>query len=40
MIAEVKQLKSAGLSWKRLENFGLEYKFGALYLQKRSPAKK
>lgn len=35
MIAEVKQLKSAGLSWKRLENFGLEYKFGALYLQKK-----
>lgn len=35
MLAEVKRLKSSGLSWKKLENFGLEYKFAALYLQKK-----
>ena len=35
MIEEVKKLKNNGLSWKRLENFGLEYKFIALYLQKK-----
>ncbi len=33
MIAEVKKLRVAGLSWKRLESFGLEYKWLALYLQ-------
>jgi tRNA dimethylallyltransferase len=33
MIKEVKKLKENGLSWKRLESFGLEYKFCALYLQ-------
>lgn len=32
MIAEVKKLKET-LSWKRLESFGLEYKYIALYLQ-------
>ena len=39
MIAEVKKLKNPpagkGLSWKRLEEFGLEYRFVAQYLQKK-----
>ncbi len=35
MVAEVKKLKKSGLSWKRLEEFGLEYKFVARYLQKK-----
>ena len=35
MIAEVKKLKKSGLSWKRLEEFGLEYRYIALYLQKK-----
>ncbi|MDO8593188.1 MAG: tRNA (adenosine(37)-N6)-dimethylallyltransferase MiaA [bacterium] len=33
MIGEVKRLHREGLSWKRLESFGLEYKFIARYLQ-------
>jgi len=33
MITEVKRLKKQGLSWKRLEEFGLEYRFIAQYLQ-------
>lgn len=33
MLKEVKSLKKSGLSWKRLESFGLEYKFCALHLQ-------
>lgn len=33
MIEEVKQLQASGLSWKKLENFGLEYKYIALFLQ-------
>jgi len=33
MIAEVKRLKKSGLSWKRLEEFGLEYRYVAQYLQ-------
>lgn len=33
MINEVKKLHAAGLSWKRLEEFGLEYRFVAQYLQ-------
>ena len=33
MIAEVKKLKKSGLSWKRLEEFGLEYRYIAQYLQ-------
>jgi len=33
MIAEVKKLRKSGLSWKRLEEFGLEYRFIAQYLQ-------
>ncbi len=33
MIKEVKELRSSGLSWKRLESFGLEYEWIAKYLQ-------
>jgi len=33
MVKEVGQLHATGLSWKRLETFGLEYRFIALYLQ-------
>jgi len=33
MLAEVKKLKKSGLSWKRLEEFGLEYRYVAQYLQ-------
>lgn len=35
MIEEVKKLKKMGLSWKRLEEFGLEYYWIARYLQKK-----
>lgn len=35
MVAEVKKLRSGGLSWTRLENFGLEYRYAALFLQKK-----
>jgi len=33
MVDEVKRLKKEGVSWKRLESFGLEYKHAAWYLQ-------
>lgn len=33
MIKEVVKLHKNGVSWKRLESFGLEYKFCALFLQ-------
>lgn len=33
MINEIKKLRKGGLSWKRLEEFGLEYRFVAQYLQ-------
>lgn len=33
MVAEVKKLRHQGLSWKRLEEFGLEYGYTAKYLQ-------
>ncbi len=33
IVAEVKQLHKNGLSWKRLEELGLEYRFTAQYLQ-------
>jgi tRNA dimethylallyltransferase len=33
MIKEVKRLKNQGLSWQRLESFGLEYRWIAKYLQ-------
>ena len=35
MIKEVSGLQSKGLSWKKLESFGLEYKYISLYLQKK-----
>jgi len=34
LVAEVKRLKSI-VSWKRLEEFGLEYRFAAQYLQRK-----
>ena len=34
MIAEIDRLRKS-LSWKRLESFGLEYRFAALYVQKK-----
>lgn len=36
MIAEVKKLRENGVSWKRLEEFGLEYRAVAQYLQKKT----
>ncbi len=33
LITEVKKLRKSGLSWKRLEEFGLEYRHVAQYLQ-------
>ena len=33
MIAEIEQLHTAGLSWKRMEDLGLEYRYCARYLQ-------
>jgi len=33
MISEVKKLRAEGLSWKKLEDFGLEYRWVARYLQ-------
>lgn len=33
MIAEVRKLRKTGLSWKRLEEFGLDYRYVAQYLQ-------
>ncbi len=35
MIKEVENLHKSGLSWKRLEELGLEYRYIALYLQKK-----
>ena len=35
MVREVSKLHAGGLSWKRLESFGLEYKWLALFLQKK-----
>jgi tRNA dimethylallyltransferase len=35
MAKEVQDLHTHGLSWKRLEMLGLEYRFIALYLQKK-----
>lgn len=34
MIEEIANLKKYGLSWKRLEDFGLEYRYVAKYLKK------
>lgn len=33
MIAEVKKIKKSGVSWKRLDDLGLEYRFVASYLR-------
>ncbi len=33
MLAEVKRLHEEGVSWKRLESLGLEYRYLSLYLQ-------
>jgi tRNA dimethylallyltransferase len=33
LIAEIKKLRKSGLSWKRLEDLGLEYRYVALFLQ-------
>ena len=33
MMTEIKNLHTGDLSWKRLEQLGLEYRYGALYLQ-------
>ena len=35
MVAEVQKLRKEGISWKKLESFGLEYKYVSLYLQKK-----
>ncbi|MFH1255349.1 MAG: tRNA (adenosine(37)-N6)-dimethylallyltransferase MiaA [bacterium] len=37
MLGEAEKLRRQGLSWKRLEEFGLEYKFMALHLQGKMP---
>jgi len=33
LVAETKKLKKTGLSWKRIYEFGFEYKYPALFLQ-------
>ncbi len=35
MINEIDNLHKNGLSWKRMEALGLEYRYGALYIQKK-----
>jgi len=35
IITEVKKLHAGGLSWKRMESLGLEYKYGAQFAQKK-----
>ena len=35
MIKEIEKLHRQGLSWKRMEELGLEYRYTALYLQKK-----
>ena len=35
MLKEIENLHKAGLSWKRMEALGLEYRYGAQYLQKK-----
>lgn len=37
MVAEVRRLRSQGVSWRRLESLGLEYRWVARYLQKKIP---
>ena len=38
LIDEVKNLNLQGVSWQRLERFGLEYRFVAEYLQGKIPS--
>lgn len=33
MLSEIERLHTQGVSWKKLESFGLEYRYGALFLQ-------
>lgn len=33
LVAETKKLKESGLSWKRIYEFGFEYKYPAMFLQ-------
>lgn len=40
LVEEIKKLHQQGVSWQRLESFGLEYKFVAKYLQKKLTADK
>lgn len=35
MLKEMEHLHASGVSWKRMESFGLEYRWGARYLQKK-----
>ncbi|MBU1993019.1 hypothetical protein KKG51_04960, partial [Patescibacteria group bacterium] len=35
LLNEVKKLKKSGLSWKRLYELGFEYKYPAMFLQKK-----
>lgn len=35
LVKEVRHLHQSGLSWKRLQDFGLEYKYVSLFLQKK-----
>ncbi len=37
LIREVAALKKSGLSWRRIYEFGFEYKYPAFYLQKKIP---
>jgi tRNA dimethylallyltransferase len=39
MEKEIKKLHESGVSWKRLHSFGLEYRYVALYLQKKLTSK-
>ncbi|MCR4323076.1 MAG: tRNA (adenosine(37)-N6)-dimethylallyltransferase MiaA, partial [Candidatus Azambacteria bacterium] len=39
MITEVKNLHAKGVSWRRMEELGLEYKYLALFLQKKMDKK-
>jgi tRNA dimethylallyltransferase len=34
MLKEIDNLHKGGVSWKRMHDLGLEYRYGAMYLQK------
>jgi tRNA delta(2)-isopentenylpyrophosphate transferase len=40
MVAEVKKLKNSGLSWNKLESFGLEYRAVSQFLQNKADRQK